>query len=127
MKERDPKIARNWKSERLSKDMGFLVIGFRETRRPTRLGAPAKKRVHTSVNAARRGPEGAPCATKSRLKAGCSQDWLPHKTLASGDSFHADQLAEDDAFERRRGGEARIAAAAAQGHGLDGIAVFVED
>src|ERR1700721_2851376 len=91
MTEMDPKIARNWRSERLRKYMEFLVSGFR-----------------------------------SRLKAGCSQDWLPHKTLASGDSFHADQLAEDDAFQSRCGGEARVAAAAAQGHGLDGVAVFVE-
>src|SRR5580700_3053226 len=44
----------------------------------------------------------------------------------SRDSFHSDQLAENDALNRRRGGEARISAAAAQGHGLDGVAVFVE-
>ncbi len=47
---------------------------------------------------------------------------LPHslRPLASCDSPHANQLAENHALQRLRGGDSGIAAAAADGHGLDG-------
>src|ERR1019366_2544603 len=121
-----PKTARNWRKERFRKYM----TPFPYSVNPEPIG----KAISTQRRRERRGS-----AEKTKRAGGREQNPpLPHILLcaylcvlcvsalssrlthlcSSRDASHADHVAEDDAFQGLRGGDAGVATAAAHRHGL---------
>src|ERR1019366_5297569 len=129
-----PKTARNWRKERFRKYMSPFPYSVNPE--------PIGKAISTQRRRERRdkrredktswrpGTESASPAYSSLrflcvLCVSALSGLLTHM-LSSRDASHADQVAEDDAFQGLRGGDAGITAAAAHRHGLQSGAVLVE-
>src|SRR5450759_905049 len=98
MAETAPNTARNWSKERFRK---YTTPPFRTAAlTPLPYGRGSDK---TRDSCRSRDREGAVSSNAGQF---------------SRDASHADQVAEDDAFQRLRGGDPGIAPAAAHGHGL---------
>src|SRR5271157_1292249 len=125
MAETAPKTARNWRKERFRKYTTPLqwhkapALCIRAKLGPgiwPFLGACAAWVGHASACQAR---VGRPIRAKlGRPSFARMHKAEPYATGPSRDASHADQVAEDDAFQGLRGGDAGITAAAAHRHGL---------
>src|ERR1019366_7676411 len=111
-----PKTARNWRKERFRKYM--RPFPYSVNPEPIGKAISPQRRRDAEVSAENALQDSCSLRLSLRLCVSAGNGILPSPcALFSRDASHADQVAEDDAFQGLRGGDAGVAAPAAHRHG----------